>query len=401
MCCHLCTIQTQKRIVFLSTSQITLYWICNPELDLKKWTRNRVIEILRFTDRTQWFFVKSEDMIADIGTRRCSSTDTINQQSEWINGYNWMKLPSSDFPALSKDDITLTAQERQMARKECKPEVKSFSTSSTSIIAPNEVAKRYKHSNYLIDPNSRNFSSIVRILVIVRQFIKRYLKITSLRSKQLDKLNQEVDTKEVEKYLFRKATSEVKAFLPSTKFKKISKMKDDILYYTGRILPTDEATIVGNATKVMKDLSVLHFLVPIVDRHSPLAYSIVNQIHWNHQTAKHSGVETTWRYVLQVAYIIEGRSLVKQIRSTCTKCRYLMKRQLDVSMGPLSQDNFNIAPAFFCSQTDLAGPFLSYSNHHKRTTVKIWLINNNCCEDQGNGRLLHHVLHAGIHSACM
>jgi len=48
-------------------------------------------------------------MIADIGTRRCSSTDTINQQSEWINGYNWMKLPSSDFPALSKDDITLTA----------------------------------------------------------------------------------------------------------------------------------------------------------------------------------------------------------------------------------------------------------------------------------------------------
>jgi len=51
-----------------------------------------------------------------------------------------------------------------------------------------------------------------------------------------------------------------------------------------------------------------------------------------------------------------------------------MKRQLDVSMGPLSQDNFNIALAFFCSQTNLAGPFLSYSNHHKRTTVKIWLI---------------------------
>ena len=78
-------------------------------------------------------------------------------------------------------------------------------------------------------------------------------------------------------------------------------MKDDILHYTGRILPADEVTIAGRATSVMKDLSALRFMVPIVDRHSPLAYSIVIQIHSHHPTAKHSGVETTWRYVLQVA----------------------------------------------------------------------------------------------------
>ena len=361
-----------KSCIKFTDSQITLYWICNPNLDLMKWTRNRVIQILRFTNRSQWFYVKSENMVADIGTRRCSSIDTINQQSDWINGYDWMKLPSSEFPSLSKDDITLSAQERQMVKRECKPEVKSFS--SSSIIVTEEVAKRYKLSNYLIDPNSRNYASIVRILVLVRQFIKRYLKITSLRTKQLQTVNPEDDVKEAENYLFRKATSEVQTFVPSSKIKKISRMKDNILYYTGRILPTDEATIVGNATTVMKDLSVLHFLVPIIDRHSPLAYSIINQIHWYHPTAKHSGVETTWRYVLQVAYIIEGRFLVKQIRSSCAKCRYLMKQQLDVSMGPISQDNLNIAPAFYCSQTDLAGPFLSYSNHHKRTTVKIWFI---------------------------
>jgi len=291
-----------------------------------------------------------------------------------------------------------------MAQKECKPEVKSFSTLSTSIIAPDEVAKRYKHSNYLIDPNFRSFSSIVRILVIVRQFIKKYLKITSLRPKQLEKLNQEIDTKEVEKYLFRKATSEVKAFLPSTKFKKISKMKDDILYYTGRILPTDEATIVGNATNVMKDLSVLHFLVPIVDRHSPLAYSIVNQIHWNHQTAKHSGnnmairasnrlhhrrqilgeanqismhkmslpdEKTTWR--------VNGTSISRQFQHRSSI--FLLSNQ------PCWTISVIFKPSQANNGQDLADRFL--------------LLNNNCCEDQGHGGLLHHVLHAGIHSACM
>ena len=42
-------------------------------------------------------------------------------------------------------------------------------------------------------------------------------------------------------------------------------------------------------------------------------------------------------------------------------------------MGPLSTANLNIAPAFYSTQVDLCGPFISYSNHHKRTTIKIWL----------------------------
>eukprot|EP00111_Clytia_hemisphaerica_P023806 TCONS_00070145-protein len=264
-----------------------------------KWTRNRIIQILRFTDRSQWFYVKLEDMIADIGTRRFSSVDTINKESDWINGYSWMKLPSTLFPSLSKGKIQLGAQERQLAYKECNPEAKSFF--SSSIIIADEVAKRYKLSNYLVDPNARKFSSIVRILVIIRKFIKTHLKISSLRPKHLQTKIQEDDLDEARNYLFRKATLEINTFVPTNKVKKISEMKDGILYYTGRILPTDNVTILGNATNVMKDLGALHFHVPIIDRHSPLAYAIVNDIHWNHPTVSHTGVETTWRYILQVA----------------------------------------------------------------------------------------------------
>jgi len=125
-------------------------------------------------------------------------------------------------------------------------------------------------------------------------------------------------------------------------------------------------------TSVMKDLCSTSFCVPIIDKHSPIAYSIINEIHW-YSEVKHQGVETVWRHVLKTAFIIEGREIVKKIRKSCQRCRYLLKRTIDISMGPVSQHNMVIAPAFYVTQVDLAGPFSAFSQHYKRTTVKVWL----------------------------
>ena len=120
----------------------------------------------------------------------------------------------------------------------------------------------------------------------------------------------------------------------------------------------------------MKDLSSTTFCVPVLERYSQIAYVIVMEIHWNDPTAKHAGIETTHRIVLQHVYIIEGRQLVKEIRESFERCRYLMKRTVDIAVGPVKNYNLTIAPAFYYSQVDLSGPFISYSPHHKRTTVK-------------------------------
>ena len=122
----------------------------------------------------------------------------------------------------------------------------------------------------------------------------------------------------------------------------------------------------------MKDLTASTFFVPIVDKDSPIALSIVEDIHWNHPTAQHRGVEIVWRYVLKEAYIIDGRSLVVKIRESCERCRVLNKRSLQVIMGPVSPDSLIIAPAFYVTQVDLAGPFQAHCHHHKRNTIKIW-----------------------------
>ena len=85
------------------------------------------------------------------------------------------------------------------------------------------------------------------------------------------------------------------------------------MWYTGRVLSSDEITVVGKMTEVMKDLSASTFCVPVVDKFSPVAYSIINEVHWHNKVVKHSGVETGWREVLKKVFVIEGRGIVKMI----------------------------------------------------------------------------------------
>ena len=362
-------------------SQIALYWITNTSLQLKQWLRNRVNEIHRWTKSSQWKYVQSEDMIADIGTRRCSTISDVDQSSQWINGMPWMTQPETEFPALTTKQITLIQAQLEQANREAKnPSIHTCNVYHNQRINEEflkETQKRYQFSNYLIDPNRHQFSKVVRIVAIVQRFIeicRHSKKKTAIRANSnVEIILYDDELVNAEKYFYRKATQELKKFVEKSKLGKISMEKDGILHHVGRILPTDAISVAGRLTTTMKDLTATTFCVPIVDKHSPLAISIINDIHWN-SSVKHSGIETTWRYVLKKVFILEGRSLVKLIRSSCERCRFITKKTIDVEMGPVSQDNLVIAPAFYITQADLAGPFLSYSQHHKRTTVKVWLI---------------------------
>ena len=143
-----------------------------------------------------------------------------------------------------------------------------------------------------------------------------------------------------------------------------------------------EMEVVGSMTRAMKDLTVAAFCVPVIDGHSPIAYIIVTDYHWNDEVIKHAGIETTCRQILKYVYIHEGRKLVKKIRKSCERCRYLLKKTVDLSMGPISQHNIKIAPPCYVTQVDLAGPFKAYSYINKRATLKIWMTVF-CCSTTG------------------
>ena len=307
-----------------------------------------------------------------------------------------MKHEESEFPVLTASDIRLSSQEKQLAQSEV------ISTTFKSVpdhVSPSylvvkdpiysKVLERYEHSEYLIDPNYRRFTTVIRILATMMRFIRNTRNEIALGKETMDKRKIErkkinIDKPEIlltddeldkaKSYFHLKATSEIQKFSKPTEYEKISKDVKGVLVYSERILPINEVTIVGKATKVMKDLTATSFCVPLVDRHSPIAYSLVSDVHWNHPTARHCGVETVLRYVTQEMYILEGRTLVKTITKSCERCRYLNRKTLEVSMGPISSYCLTIAPAFYISQVDLAGPFSAHCHHHKRNTIKIWFV---------------------------
>ena len=489
-----------KSSIKLSDSQILLHWIYNDEKALKVWVRTRVIEILRFTLRSQWYFVDSENLIADLGTRKGAKLADVDKNSKWINGKEWMGKEKSAMPIKSISELRLSETEKEVFRKELYlpyvkendltryewPETKACMVNSVSNqslsfhshkkLDWNKIAesilKRYEYSSYLLDPNRHSFSSVVRIMSIVFKYVQclrnkvREVKVSELEQTthnsqniqtaqitqsahhtsensstedptvvsatqisgvlypilSLDhpsrrlisnediiennnclmnivetatyivnkepqvveiKLNTEnkaqifltdEEMKKGKDYYFRKASAEVLKFASKASYESISTLKGDILYYTGRILPNQSISVVVDITEAMQDLASTSFFVPVVDLHSPVAYSVVNDIHWNHKVARHSGVETVHRYVLQQCFIIDGRNLVKKFRGNCARCRYLAKRTIDIQMGPVSSHNLTIAPAYYITQVDIAGPFPSYSPHNKRTVVKIYFV---------------------------
>ena len=297
--------------------------------------------------------------------------DDVNQDSPWINGFQWMKLDSSEFPTKSAQDLKLSESDLTEVHKESHIQIHHTEVNF------DEVQERYKFSKYLIDPNYRSFGYVVRILAYVMRFCCNVRKEKTERNLSTIFTDDEITAAEY--YFFKKASDEIRQFLHPKKYEPITINKDGILFYNGRILPDNKATIVGRYTDVMLDLSTTTFCVPVIDRHSPVAFSIVSDVHWNSEIARHTGVETTLREVMKKTFVIDGRILVKMIKKSCHRCRILKKHAIEAAMGPVPNSSITIAPAFYHTQVDLSGPYKAFSPQHKRTTVKIWLTVYCCC----------------------
>ena len=418
--------------IHLVDNQIVLFWINNRRSQLKQWTRNRVIETTRLTDRLKWFFIDSENNMADLGTRKGAKISDISEESDWINGKEWCRGEKSDFPIKSVDDLKLTDDELKDYNAELNDLLdedwihqhlsKSYSMhyvyTNFSVLSDStaeKVKKRYEFSKYILDPNKFRFRKVIRIVAILFLFLSKMLK----RLKEPRQLSQnhpgtalpnqfqfsndqylvtqgyskapflckkgltialtEDSLKFALSYYFQKGTLEVKHFLPKDSYKNISKEIDGILQYSGRILPSQKIDNELQLADVCTDLTSSTFCVPILDKHSPISYSIINEVHWHSDDARHSGNETVWRFVQLIAFVIEGKPLVKTFREECPRCRYLKKKAIEVAMGPISDDHLKIAPPFYSCQVDICGPFSSYSSVNKRATVKIWFVVFCCC----------------------
>ena len=299
-------------------------------------------------------------MTADIGTRKGVEISDVLENSRWANGEDWAKHDREQFPIksvsqlkLSHDDLNANIDElltsvvdNEWVNKQlAKLYAESYSVYHRSVF--DKIGERYAFSRYLIDPNKFRFKKVVRILALIMLFINN-LKMRTDKPAYVNPLECELPAqfkfindmylvtngtskfpfnckkglivqlsedylKMALNYFFLKASLEIKRFTKRS-YKNISKEKNGILVYSGRILPSQKINNKMNLSDVCADLTLASFCVPLIDKYSPLAYAIINEVHWYNYDARHSGNETVMRFVLKIAFIIEGR-LISSIRS--------------------------------------------------------------------------------------
>ena len=87
---------------------------------------------------------------------------------------------------------------------------------------------------------------------------------------------------------------------------------------------------------------------PVLDRYSPLAYSIARHVHW--EIAPHRGMETHNRIALEHVHIQQAMTLFRELSMECIRCDMRRKRFIEASMGGLSKHQLVVAPPFWVVQ---------------------------------------------------
>ena len=169
-------------------------------------------------------------------------------------------------------------------------------------------------------------------------------------------------------YIYKKAGSEVLEFNDRKHVEKIGEIVDGIVYCKSRILESQELRVVVGLENVLdlKSFTGINFRVPIIDRHSPIAISLANHLHYD--VVKHRGTETIHRLSLKFVHILGSRSLHKLIRNECIFCQKLYLRYVKQVMGLLSDQQLSVSPIFFFSFADAWGPLRAYVPGHQRNT---------------------------------
>ena len=184
-------------------------------------------------------------------------------------------------------------------------------------------------------------------------------------------------------YLYRKAACEVKHFCKKEIWTKLSFEYEGLLLSKGRLLDCMNFQETGELRNLTLEALGIRTRLPLIERFSPLAYSIAEYVHWN--IARHRGVETCTRISGENISIIQAPTLYRELGDDCMVCAMKRKRFLQVEMGPASEHQLTLAPPFWTCQVDLFGPitvtvpgFERETRNRRVLEAKCWVMTTVC-----------------------
>ena len=91
-----------------------------------------------------------------------------------------------------------------------------------------------------------------------------------------------------------------------------------------------------------------------------------------HEFVFHRSTMNTLAISRQIAYIIDGRKIADIVRENCPQCRRQKAKLCKVQIAPVDHHRFEAALPYTVTQSDLAGPFVSYNGLNRRSTLKVY-----------------------------
>ena len=376
-------------------STIALSWITSEELRLSQFHRNRVGQIRRaLGDLDSLYHVRTDVMAADCGTRPDKvGVNDILVGSRWHSGEQWMSWPLQkavdECCIKPATELRLNDEEQEEFKDgvifERMPELLTRGH-IVNQIRVSEIEKRAKFSKYVLLPTKFGFRKFIGVMIIVIKFLVKcrkgkpfrgsllssplkkvptLLTVTNHRHQNnadildLEEMHlQEKSLRLVATYIFRTTTAEVKEFSKNSILEKQGVELGGIIYSKNRLLESLEFQKITGMEAVSLDPLGVNVQAPILDRYSPVAYSLAQYIHW--EVSKHAGLETCNRLCLERVHILQGFSILKEISNECVTCKMKRKKFLEVSTGPVGEHQLTIAPAMYACQADLFGPVTVY-----------------------------------------
>ena len=168
-----------ENYIVCSDSNIALCWVSSEKSSLSMFHRNRVIQIRRSSELECMYHVKSNENLADLGTRpeKVKISD-IGPDSEWECGKNWM---CEDIKVSIDQGILTPITKLRLSEEKDTDVFKEGLLSGDSDLFCNivnetrveKLIQRFNFSQYLLNPTKYDFKKVVRIYALVISFIEK------------------------------------------------------------------------------------------------------------------------------------------------------------------------------------------------------------------------------------
>ena len=303
---------------------------------------NRISEIHRKSKRTEWFWLSTDNNVADFTTRTLSPLE-INSDSIWQNGALFLyqaidKWPIKDINSFKNVGMALPdiIQSAHVANIQ----VKDFSKISEAI-----NISQFNKYNKLIRVSSR------------------IIKVKTIKSLKGVFSNPTVNELQYAEDLWIKFVQTSLGNDWETRYRRL-----------GPSLTTNGLIVVGERiSNWLKDNwnQSEYILLPYNHLFTKL---LIEHYH----SEDHAGIESTLAKLQSRFWVPKARKIIKSIKSKCVKCRILDKKIVGQSMGPLPNERMNPSPPFFHTSLDLFGPFYIRNTVKRRTTKKVYGVILNC-----------------------